>query len=55
MTVHMQFIDNNGFIHFLAAQNKAAAVKSLKTLKEGTEVRWTSKNEVFVSQQYLNP
>lgn len=55
MKVHMQFIDNKGFIHFLQADNKAKAVKSLKTLKEGTEIRWTAPNQVIVSQQYLKP
>ena len=53
MKVYMQFIDRKGFIRFGMAKSKAAAVKSLKTLKEGTEIHWTSKNEVFVSQQYL--
>jgi hypothetical protein len=50
----MQFIDTQGMIHFGTADNKAKAVKSLKTLKEGTEIRWLGKNEVFVSQQYLS-
>ncbi len=53
MKVHMQLIDNKGFIHFGTAKSKAVAIKSLKTLKEGTEIRWTSPTEVFVSQQYL--
>ena len=53
MKVHMQFIDSKGFIHFGAAKSKASAIKSLKTLKGGTEIRWTSPNEVIVSQQYL--
>ena len=53
MKVHMQFIDNKGFIHFLMAGSKKKAVKSLKTLKEGTEIRWTSPNQVIVSQQYI--
>ncbi|KKN50759.1 hypothetical protein LCGC14_0629290 [marine sediment metagenome] len=53
MRVHMQFIDQGGFIHFGTAKSKTAAVKSLKTLKEGTEIRWTSPNEVIVSQQYI--
>ncbi len=53
MKVHMQLIDTQGFIHFLAAKSKKVAIKSLKTLKEGTEIRWTSPNEVFVSQQYI--
>ncbi|GAJ10552.1 unnamed protein product, partial [marine sediment metagenome] len=25
----------------------------LKALKEGTEINWTGKNSVFVSQQYI--
>lgn len=53
MKVHMQFIDDKGFIHFATANNKKDAIKSLATLKEGTEVRWTSHNGVIVSQQYL--
>ena len=53
MKVHMQLIDTGGFIHFLVAKSKKAAIKSLKTLKEGTEIRWTSRNEVIVSQQYI--
>lgn len=53
MKVHMQFIDRKGFIHFATADNKGSAVKSLKTLKEGTEIRWTSPSEVIVSQQYI--
>lgn len=53
MKVHMQFIDQGGFIHFGTAKSKAAAVKSLKTLKEGTQITWTSRSEVIVSQQYL--
>ena len=53
MKVHMQFIDLKGFIHFATANSKKKAVESLKTLKEGTEIRWTSPNEVFVSQQYI--
>ena len=43
MKVHMQLIDTKGFIHFLSANNKKDAIKSLKTLKEGTEIRWLSK------------
>ena len=54
MKVRMTLIDNRGFIHFLTADSKVAAVKSLKTLKGGTEIRWTSPSEVFVSQQYIN-
>ena len=53
MKIHMELIDNKGFIHFLTANSKKKAMASLKTLKEGTEIRWTSRNEVFVSQQYL--
>lgn len=53
MKVNMQFIDQKGFIHFGTAGSKAKAVKSPKTLKEGTEIRWTSPSEVIVSQQYL--
>ena len=53
MKVQMQFIDNKGFIHFGTANSKASAIKSLKTLREGTEIHWTSRNEVFVSQQYI--
>jgi len=53
MKIHMQLIDRGGFIHFGQADSKAKAVKSLKTLKEGTEIHWTSKNEVIISQQYL--
>ena len=53
MQVHMQFIDNRGFIHFATCPSKAKALKSLKTLKEGTEIYWTSPAEVLVSQQYL--
>jgi len=54
MKIYMQFIDNKGFIHFGVADSKAKAIKSLKTLKEGTEIHWTSPTEVIVSQQYLN-
>ena len=53
MKVYMQFIDHRGFVHFGVADSKAKAIASLKTLKEGTEINWTKKNEVFVSQQYL--
>ena len=53
MKVHMTLIDNRGFIHFLSAKSKGSAIKSLNTLKEGTEINWTSPNTVFVSQQYL--
>jgi len=53
MVIHMQFIDTKGFIHFASAKSKAMAVKSLKTLKDGTEVHWTSRSEVIVSQQYI--
>ncbi len=53
MKVHMQLIDRQGFIHFGVAKSKAAAVKSLATLKRGTEITWTDRNHVFVSQQYL--
>lgn len=53
MKVYMQLIDTKGFIHFGTAKSKQAAIKSLKTLKEGTEIRWTSQNEVIVSQQYI--
>ena len=55
MKVHMQLIDNKGFIHFATAKSKTVAVKSLKTLKKGTEIHWTSPNKVIVSQQYLKP
>ena len=54
MKVHMTLIDSKGFIHFLTTNSKPAAIKSLKTLKEGTEIRCTSPSEVFVSQQYIN-
>lgn len=40
--VNMQFIDNKGFIHFATAKSKKRAVESLKTLREGTEIRWAS-------------
>ena len=53
MKVHMTLIDNKGFIHFFSAKSKGSAIKSLNTLKEGTEINWTSPNTVFVSQQYL--
>ncbi len=53
MKVHMQFIDNKGFIHFAVANSKKVATESLKTLKEGTEIRWTGRDSVFVSQQYI--
>ena len=53
MKVHMQLIDKRGFIHFGTADSKAKAIKSLKTLKEGTQITWTKRDEVFVSQQYL--
>ena len=53
MKVNMQFIDQKGFIHFGTYDSKAKAVKSLETLKEGTEIRWTSPSEVIVSQQYI--
>ena len=54
MKVQIQFIDSKGFIHFATAKSKKAAVKSLKTLQEGTEIRWTGKDSVFVSQQYIS-
>ena len=53
MKVHMQLIDNKGFIHFLVANSRKRAVESLKTLKEGTEIRWTDRANVIVSQQYI--
>ena len=53
MKIHMQLIDNKGFIHFLSADNKKKAVESLKTLREGTEIRWISRCDVIVSQQYI--
>jgi len=53
MKVHMQLIDNKGFVHFLSCKSKRKAIESLSTLKKGTEIRWTKPNEVFVSQQYL--
>ena len=53
MKIRMQLIDSKGFIHFATCDSKAKALKSLKTLKEGTEIRWTAPNEVFVSQQYI--
>ena len=52
MKIHLTLIDTKGFIHFLSCDSKPKAIQSLNTLKEGTEVRWTAKNEVFVSQQY---
>ncbi len=53
MKVHMQLIDNKGFIHFASCNSKKKAIESLKTLKKGTEIHWTSPSEVFVSQQYI--
>lgn len=53
MKVTMQFIDSKGFIHFASCNSKKKAIESLKTLKEGTEIHWTSPNEIIVSQQYL--
>lgn len=53
MKIEMQFIDSKGFIHFATCNDKRKAVESLKALKEGTEIRWTSPSTVIVSQQYL--
>ena len=53
MKIHMQFIDGKGFIHFGTCNGKKKALASLKTLKDGTEIRWTSPSQVIVSQQYL--
>ena len=53
MKIHMQFIDHEGFIHFRSCNGKKKAIKSLKSLKEGTEIHWTSPTEVIVSQQYI--
>ena len=53
MKIHLQFIDNKGFIHFASCNGKRKAIESLKFLKQGTEIRWTGPDTVFVSQQYI--
>ncbi len=53
MNVSVQIIDTHGFIHFKTGKSVKLVRQWLAQLKEGTEIRWTGNNEVFVSQQYI--
>lgn len=53
MKISVQIIDTKGFIHFERGKSKSLIKQWLARLKEGTEIRWTGKNSVFVSQQYI--
>lgn len=53
MKIDVEFIDSKGFWHKKTAKSKSLLLKWLKALKEGTAIRWKSKNSVWVSQQYL--
>ena len=53
MKVSVQIIDTHGFIQFKAGKSVKLVKQWLARLKEGTEIRWTGKNSVFVSQQYI--
>lgn len=52
MKISVEFIDNKGFIHFETGKSKKAVLELIGKMKEKTEVRWLSKNSVFISQQY---
>lgn len=53
MKVTMEFIDQKGMWHIARADSKRKAVESLKALHPDTEIHWTKKNHVVVSQQYI--
>jgi len=53
MKIDVEIIDSKGFWHKKTAKSKSILLKWLKSLKEGTEIYWRSKNSVFVSQQYI--
>ncbi len=53
MKISVQIIDTQGFIHFKHGKSKKLIQQWLARLKDGTEIRWTSNDSVFVSQQYI--
>lgn len=53
MKVTMEFIDNKGKWHVARANSKKKAVESFKALHPETEIHWTKKDHVVVSQQYI--
>ena len=53
MKAVMEFIDQKGFWHIKQADSKKKAVESFKALHPETEIHWTKKNHVVVSQQYI--
>ncbi len=53
MKIDVQIIDTHGFIHFEQGKSKKLIKRWLALLKEGTEIRWTNHNSVFISQQYI--
>jgi len=52
MKVNIQFVDTKGFIHFQSAE-KDKLIEMLSMLHKDTVVKWLSKNEIFISQQYV--
>lgn len=52
MFIDVEFINSKGFWDRGTAKSKKLLLQWLKSLREGTEIKWKSKNSVFVSQQY---
>lgn len=52
MRINIRIIDNKGFIHFEIGKSKKLVLDFINKLKENTEVRWLSKDNLFISQQY---
>ena len=53
MYINVELIDSKGFWHKETFESKSLCLKWLKALKKGTDIKWRSKNSIWVSQQYL--
>ncbi|GAH38402.1 unnamed protein product [marine sediment metagenome] len=53
MIIDVEFIDSKGFLSLIMFPSKSESLRWLEALKKGTDIKWRSKNSVFVSQQYL--
>lgn len=53
MRINVELIDHKGFWSQRTAKSKKLLLQWLKSLVNGTEIRWKNKHSVFVSQQYV--
>ena len=53
MKISVEFINCKGFWFQRTAKSKKLLLAWLNSLIKGTEIKWKSKNSIFVSQQYI--